>query len=164
MNRYSKKISSGFTLIELVVVIAIITILATIILASISEARQNTREKRRISDLAQIEFALTLYKEKNYRTAGTPHGYPAATTWVKAGSGGVIDTVTQEFMGATYTDPINTGVYGYWYHSNFNCSAPGQQVIVAYTMEQSKNANFSSVCTNNTGNTALLNGYVVVLK
>jgi prepilin-type N-terminal cleavage/methylation domain-containing protein len=52
---------SGFTLIELMVVIAVIGILATVILASLNNARAKARDARRITDLAEINKALELY-------------------------------------------------------------------------------------------------------
>ena len=51
----------GFTLIELLVVIAIIGILSSVVLASLSTARQKSRDAKRISDLGQIQLALELY-------------------------------------------------------------------------------------------------------
>ena len=63
MRELQKK--SGFTIIELLVVIAIIAILATIILVSISGARKRAREARRISDIRQLQVALSLYDNTN---------------------------------------------------------------------------------------------------
>ena len=51
----------GFTLIELMVVIAIIAILSGIILASFSAAKAKSRDGQRISDTAQIQLALAGY-------------------------------------------------------------------------------------------------------
>lgn len=63
----------GFTLIELLVVIAIIGVLASIVLASLNNARQKSRDARRISDIKQIQLALELYFDGT--GAG---GYPVA--------------------------------------------------------------------------------------
>jgi len=52
---------SGFTLIELLVVIAIIGLLSSIVLASLSSARTQARDAKRISELRQIKTALELY-------------------------------------------------------------------------------------------------------
>ncbi|HUO56288.1 MAG TPA: prepilin-type N-terminal cleavage/methylation domain-containing protein [Candidatus Paceibacterota bacterium] len=51
----------GFTLVEILVVIAIIGILAAIILVSLSAARAQARDTQRISDIKQIQLALSLY-------------------------------------------------------------------------------------------------------
>ena len=59
----TKKFLTGFTLLELLVVIAIIGILASMILASLTNAKRNARDTRRISDVKQIGLALQLYLE-----------------------------------------------------------------------------------------------------
>ena len=58
----------GFTLIELLVVIAIIGLLATLAVVALNNARQKSRDARRISDIKQIQTALELYynDEGNY--------------------------------------------------------------------------------------------------
>jgi len=72
-----KKLSRGFTLIELIVVIAIIALLASIILVSLSNAQVKGRDSKRASDLAQTVRALELYRS-NYDTypdhGGTQYG------------------------------------------------------------------------------------------
>lgn len=55
----------GFTLIELLVVIAIIGILASIILASLSNAKTQARDAKRLSDIKEIQLALELYYDAN---------------------------------------------------------------------------------------------------
>ena len=56
---YSK--SSGFTLVELIVVIAILGLLATIGLSSFRTSQIKGRDSQRKNDLAQIQRALELY-------------------------------------------------------------------------------------------------------
>ena len=69
---YKRQYISAFTLIEILVVIAIIGVLSSIVLMSISQARAHSRDKARISDLAQIQLALKLYSVQNgtYQVAG----------------------------------------------------------------------------------------------
>ena len=55
----TKKFLTGFTLLELLVVIAIIGILASMILASLTNAKRNARDTRRISDVKQIQSCTT---------------------------------------------------------------------------------------------------------
>ncbi len=150
---------SGFTLIELMVVIAVIGMLAVIILAAISTARQNTREKVRVSDLGEVEFALTIYKEAN-------RSYPSFPNGIQIGSGSALDTQIQNFIGSIPRDPRDGGVYGYWFDSNFTCSDTGQAVIFVRTMEQAKNANFNEVCTDPSADETVAgaSSYIQILK
>lgn len=161
---YMKSLRSGraFTLVELMVVVGIILVLVTIILASILTARENTREKKRLSDLANIEFALTLYKEKE-------RDYPSYANGAEIGVGGAIDTIILQYNGNIPEDPLVSGTGGahsYWYDSSFRCSAAAQRVIYVRTMEQSKNGNYAEVCTASspdTTNGAGANSYIIIL-
>lgn len=53
----------GFTLIELMVVIAIIGLLSTVIAAPISQAMKKGRDSKKISDLHSIQIAANLYAQ-----------------------------------------------------------------------------------------------------
>lgn len=53
--------NKGFTLIELLIVIAIIGILATIVLININSARKKAKAAKAVSDLYQIEQALSAW-------------------------------------------------------------------------------------------------------
>jgi len=52
----------AFTLIELLLAIAIIGILATIVTAAIVNARMQSRDTRRVADIATIQQAIELYQ------------------------------------------------------------------------------------------------------
>jgi len=55
------KNKKGFTLIELLVVIAIIGLLATLAVVALQNARQKSRDAKRMSDMKQLQTALDLY-------------------------------------------------------------------------------------------------------
>ncbi len=55
------KKQKGFTLIEILVVVAIIGILASIALIGVNDAREKARDARRVSDLYQISQAIEMY-------------------------------------------------------------------------------------------------------
>lgn len=66
---------SAFTLVELLVVIAVIGLLATIVAVSVNNARTKSRDVKRIADLKQIQTALELFYDNYNRypiTAGAP--------------------------------------------------------------------------------------------
>ncbi len=54
--------NKGFTLVELLVVISIVSLLNSVVLTGIKNARASARDSRRISDIRQIRNALELYK------------------------------------------------------------------------------------------------------
>jgi prepilin-type N-terminal cleavage/methylation domain-containing protein len=73
INNFMKqrKLIQGFTLIELMVTIGIIAILSAVLFASYNSAREQARDKLRMSDLKEVQVALELYKAQHGR-------YPAA--------------------------------------------------------------------------------------
>lgn len=63
----------GMSMMEIIVVIAIIGILASITYVSMSDVRQQSRDSQRVSDITQIQVALNAW----YRDTGF---YPTAIT------------------------------------------------------------------------------------
>ena len=59
------KHESGFTLIEMLVVVAIIGLLASVVITGLGSARQKARDVRRISDIRQIQNALETHYSDN---------------------------------------------------------------------------------------------------
>ncbi len=100
----------GFTLIEMLIVIAIIGILASIVLVGIGPVQRQARDSRRAADLRQVQNALELCFSKtgsyppssnwailtNNLTGG---GSPASTL---CGTGGVVRQVPATPSGAQY--------------------------------------------------------------
>lgn len=83
----------GFTLIELMVVIAIIGLLAAIVVVGLYSARAKARDTKRMGDMAQMGSALELYYS-------TYHGYPTNTV------AGFPDGVVPAYMTMLPTSPV----------------------------------------------------------
>jgi general secretion pathway protein G len=62
MRQHTKKRQNGFTLIELMIVIVIIGILATLLIPRIMERPEEARRIKAKADIKTIESALKLYK------------------------------------------------------------------------------------------------------
>jgi prepilin-type N-terminal cleavage/methylation domain-containing protein len=57
----SSRAQSGFSLIELIIVISIIVLLASILLSSFDTVQKRSRDTRRIADIQSVQKALELY-------------------------------------------------------------------------------------------------------
>jgi prepilin-type N-terminal cleavage/methylation domain-containing protein len=87
----------GFTLLELMVVIAIIGILAAVVTANLSDSKRLARDKEKIATLSQIVLSLGIYKDKNNQ-------YPNATASNLVS--GLTVLVTGNFINALPTSNI----------------------------------------------------------
>ena len=64
MKQIFKKIS-GFTLVEIMVVIAIIGILTTLVMVSLDNTKKTARNARRLADIKQLQLGLKMYYNDN---------------------------------------------------------------------------------------------------
>lgn len=117
----AQKNKSGFTLVELLVVITIIAILAAVGLTVYKGAEKHGRMAKRIEDLKAIQVALELYyaNNKTYpKTADTPVTWRSECDgWkpVDLATNGVVPNLVPTYMVAFPSDPaMDTG-------NNKNC-------------------------------------------
>jgi prepilin-type N-terminal cleavage/methylation domain-containing protein len=98
----------GFSIIELLVSIAIIGILATIVLASTKKARQNGRDARRRSDLKQLQIAITAYYDTNSAYPSTGGAWYSSETGdaVSNNGGNWIPGLAPKYIDALPRDPL----------------------------------------------------------
>ncbi len=96
--------AQGFTIIELLVVIAIISILTGIIITSLTGSKAKARDAKRISDISNIQLALSLYYDRCKQ-------YPFVLTFTE-NTGCPTGISWGTFMPVTPTSP-NPGSYDY---------------------------------------------------
>lgn len=113
----------GFTLVELLVVIALLGILATIGLVTFSSAQLRGRDTQRKSDLKQISSALELYysdhggypASDNGKIKGCPSTLGTDCTWGSNDSKSLFTDGQTVYFKSIPKDP--TGTYNYYYRS-----------------------------------------------
>ncbi len=159
VNKFSK--NKGFTIIEIMVTIAIIGLLSAIVIVSMRQANSMAQDRERISDLAQIQFALKLYKVQN-------GNYPTNVGKIGSHPARDIDIDLNPFLYPLPSDR-NSGGFSYRYEVSANCTRAGQRVLYAQTMENESMSNFNDVCTC-TGNCDFqdnitpVDGYIIILS
>lgn len=145
-----KNNKKGFTLIELMVVIAIIGFMSAVILASINTARIKARDTQRIAELRNIEKAMNLYALSNNGIMYS-NGF---TSWSSLALGQTSSTICGNRGGQTVTlfnvlknantlvsvpnpDPMASKGYCYLHVAD----TTGRYVVVATALEGRKNNN-----------------------
>lgn len=129
------KKAKGFTLIELLVVIAIIGLLSTLAVVALNNARQKSRDAKRVSDVKQVSTALELFFADN-------NGYPVAATAITLGDdthkcldkGGFVATTActtaPTYMGLVPKAPTPPAADAYTY-----ASSDGSTYTITFSLE-----------------------------
>jgi len=139
MINYKNK--NGFTLIELLVVIAIIGMLSSVVLASLSSAREKSRDAKRLSDAREIQKALELYYHDN-------NSYPVRS-WTHSDESGWngLNTSLSPYLPELPVDPKNDRshsgsghgayqyVYSYYSNSQISYGALGHWYMFTFRLE-----------------------------
>ncbi|MGD8430115.1 MAG: type II secretion system major pseudopilin GspG, partial [Ectothiorhodospiraceae bacterium] len=77
VQRLNRQAMSGFTLIEIMVVVVILGILAAFVVPNVMDNPEKARITKAKHDLRTIENALEMYKLDNYRYPTTEQGLEA---------------------------------------------------------------------------------------
>lgn len=128
----------GFTLIELMIVIAIISVLVTIIMPKMSKSRDKAKLAACLTNLKHIGVALEIYANENKQL------YPASSdigNWLCV-SDSTIGPFSQKYLGQTPICPagVNTG----WGNYVYLCPSPYNTYYV-YHGEYQTNADAHAI-------------------
>ena len=85
LNKLNKR-RGGFTLVEIMIVVAIIALLAAIAVPGFLRARKRSQASRIINDLRLIDSAVDQYAIENNKSSGNPVAVPDWTKYLKAGT------------------------------------------------------------------------------
>lgn len=118
----------GFTLVEVLIVIAVVGILASVVLVGLGPIQRQGRDARRLSDLRQVQTGLELYYSRN-------GSYPNVNTWadlttqlITGGAGGNVG------VSNVPNDPRAGAGASYFYGTN-----AGSDYVIGATLEDDKN-------------------------
>lgn len=163
--------SKGFTLIELMLVVGIIMVLASLVIVSVSKARSRGRDGKRIADLSTIQLALEMYKDSNGYYPHL-HSAPWAESDSPADSWSVLQTKLTNYLYPLPKDPINKNNYRYSVYTSpastieYQLTDPdlAENMIrtgyfIRARMEDADNKNAGDWCYYIIGGTATSNGY-----
>jgi prepilin-type N-terminal cleavage/methylation domain-containing protein len=85
LNKLNKR-RGGFTLVEIMIVVAIIALLAAIAVPGFLRARKRSQASRILNDLRMIDAAVDQYTLETNRSAGDTVNIPDWTSYLKRGS------------------------------------------------------------------------------
>lgn len=155
----------GFTIVELLIVIVVIAILASITIIAYNGTQQRARDAQRASDIAMLTKALELFYIDNGRypqisgsgstTINNGWSTTADSSWSNANTqtgvfySSLTAALVPKYLSVLPRDPVNTqGVsilstsnsYGYAYFGSYSSGycgkADGQVYILVYRNEQ----------------------------
>ncbi len=92
--------SRGFSLVELLGVISIIGILATVVMFNVHAGKEKARDAKRLSDMQQVQIALRVYKDvhNRYPTNGDGDGVDDCKHNTSFLPGGCLEVLVNEGM------------------------------------------------------------------
>ena len=103
LNKLNKR-RGGFTLVEIMIVVAIIALLAAIAVPGFLRARKRSQASRVINDLRLIDSAVDQYAIENNKASGNQVLVTDWTKYLKAGTN--LAVTGNDILGAAYGNQI----------------------------------------------------------
>src|SRR5689334_2046925 len=86
LRKLNSKRRGGFTLVEIMIVVAIIALLAAIAVPNFLRARKRSQATRVLEDLRMIDSAIDQYAIETNKTTGAGVGWDDVKAYLKTGS------------------------------------------------------------------------------
>ena len=147
-----KKLNKGFTLIELMIVIAIIWVLAVTIVPKLTWAQARARDAGRMADLKSVSAALETYN--NDEGQYPQHPAAAAANWCLSAANGTLNDTDLAAMLKWKKSPVDqqnkrtaspcTTPGSYWYITLTNWWTAQWGYALTANLENYKKANYDS--------------------
>ncbi len=103
--------NKGFTLVELLVVVAVLGLLTGMVVVSIRHVKAKARDSQRVADITSLSTALGLYHNDF-------NAYPIYDGYIEDQENTLaIALITADTIVAVPTDSLNTGDYRFYYQS-----------------------------------------------
>jgi general secretion pathway protein G len=151
----------GFTLVELLVVVSIIGVLATILMTNFIGVRQRARDAQRKADLRQIQSALELYRADSAVYAAHATGtYRLNQTQCPTSNALTNQAGTATYMAKIPCDPSGSSGYNggsYYFQSN------GSAYTIAACLENTTDTEGTTTAPSPYSGTACTSGRYIVL-
>jgi len=132
----------GFTLIEILIVVAIIAILASVVLIGLGPTQQSGRDARRLSDLHESQNAIELYFQKCGFYPGT--GAAACTAGNPVSWADLSGAITTAAIGVSQPLPVDPTTGASYFYGRSNAAPGGTSYVVGATLENGNNAVFNN--------------------
>lgn len=136
----------GFTLIEILIVVAIIAILASVVLVGLGPTQQAGRDARRLSDLREVQNGLELFYQNcgfypgGNGTNGNCNTIPSQWSSTNGAQGlGYVISQAVPNVGSIPSDPSANRSYGYNYATT---PANGSAYVIGAVLENANNSAF----------------------
>lgn len=114
---YSPKKVQGFTLLEVMVVIVILGILASLVVPNLMGSQDRANIQKAVSDITALETSLSMYKMDNYNYPSTEQGLEALVEQTD------IDPVPRRFPEGGYVKRLPKDPWG----NDYQLLNPGEQ-------------------------------------
>lgn len=102
---YMKKWNTGFTLVEMLIVIGLIALVATITVSGFGNLQQGARDGRRKEDIDKVNTAIQAYRNDTGK-------FPTAVNY-----GELMSILTPDYISVPPVDPLNRDGFVYTYFS-----------------------------------------------